>query len=214
MPIERIIEHDNHNKVAVWRISETVEELMQRIRLSEKDLEKVNSFRLEKRKKEWLACRILLQHLIDAYPAVAYTPSGKPYMADESCHISFSHADGYAAVAVSDQNTALDIEICSPRVEKVAQRFMHNAEWAFVNADDRLSYLTLIWSAKEALFKYFDQSMVVFKEHFRIAPFSIKEEGQTMATCFFYDEPVLLPLNFIHLPEFVLVYHLAASRNG
>jgi len=209
MPIEQIINPSAQHKVAVWRVTESLDELLQLITLSTQDGETVNSFRLEKRKKEWLACRILLQHLIGKYPQIEYKKSGKPFLANHTYHISLSHTDGFVAASVSTQPTALDIEICSPRVEKVAQRYMHDKEWAFVDDNQHLSYLTLIWSAKETLFKHFDESMVVFKDHFRIAPFQLNSEGSFQASCFFYDETINLQLDYLHLPEFVLVYHLS-----
>jgi len=208
MPIERIIDSSDQHKVAVWQVTESLDELLQLISLSPQDTKKVNSFRLEKRKREWLACRILLQHLIGKYPQIEYNKSGKPFLADQSYHISLSHTDGYVAASISAQPTALDIELCSPRINKVAQRFIHDREWAFVEDEQSLSYLTLIWSAKETLFKYFDESMVVFKDHFRIAPFQLNTEGHFQASCFYYKETVNLRLDYLHLPQFVLVYHL------
>ncbi|MBI9061422.1 MAG: 4'-phosphopantetheinyl transferase superfamily protein [Marinilabiliaceae bacterium] len=208
MPIERIIDSSDQHKVAVWRVTESLDELLQLISLSSQDNKKINSFRLEKRKREWLACRILLHHLIGKYPQIEYNKSGKPFLADQSYHISLSHTDGYVAASVSVQPTALDIELCSPRINKVAQRYMHDREWAFVEDEQSLSYLTLIWSAKETLFKYFDESMVVFKDHFRIAPFQLNSEGHFQASCFYYNETVNLRLDYLHLPQFVLVYHL------
>jgi len=211
MPIERIITSSHQHKVGVWRVSESLDELLDLICLSPQDRIKVNSFRLEKRKREWLACRILLQHLIGNYPQIEYKQSGKPFLVDHSYHISLSHTDGFVAATISTQPTALDIEICSPRIDKVAQRFMHEKEWAFVEGEQSLSYLTLIWSAKETLFKFFDESMVIFKDHFRIAPFQLNNEGHFNAACFFYDEVVNLRFEYLHLPEFVLVYHLSSE---
>ncbi len=208
MPIERVINPSDQHQAGVWRVTESLDELKQLISLSPQDREKVNSFRLEKRKREWLACRILLQHLIGKYPQIEYKKSGKPYLADHSYYISLSHTDGFVAATVSTEPTALDIEITSQRIEKVAQRYMHDREWAFVETEQTLSYLTLIWSAKETLFKLYDESMVVFKDHFRIEPFQLCTEGQFQASCFFYNEPVNLQLDYLHLPEFVLVYHL------
>ena len=81
-------------------------------------------------------------------------------------HISISHATNYVSVALSHQPTALDIEIASLRVEKIANRFVHTNEWTYLSTSQRLKHFTLIWSAKETLYKHFDIQGILFKEQF------------------------------------------------
>ncbi|MBS2097089.1 4'-phosphopantetheinyl transferase family protein [Carboxylicivirga linearis] len=208
MPLERIIEKSEKEKVAIWHLTESLDDLLQLINLSKKDQETLKEFRLDKRKQEWICSRILIQHLLGEYPQIEYTDNGKPFLSNQSNHISISHASGYVAVSISDFPTALDIEICSPRVEKAASRFVHTDEWLFITDEERVNFLTLIWSAKETLYKYFDEWGVVFKEHFRIKSFEISSKGQFKSHCKYKQHNKDLVLDYEITPNYALVYHL------
>ena len=87
MPLYRKIQ-ENGLLVGVWKTEETVEQLLAllgNISMYEKDLEHFTS---DMRKYEWLAVRVLLKTLCGEEKKVVYLPSGKPYLADGSAHIS------------------------------------------------------------------------------------------------------------------------------
>ncbi|MCU4173644.1 4'-phosphopantetheinyl transferase superfamily protein [Carboxylicivirga sp. N1Y90] len=209
MPLERIIEHDQHNKVAVWHLTESLEQLHSLIHLSAEDRKTFEKFRIEKRKKEWLCSRILLQEILEHYPAIDYTSNGKPFLSNSDKHISISHTFGYVAVTVSDDTTALDIELCTDRIDKLADKFVHEKEELFFTEKDRRTFLTLIWSAKESLYKYFDEYGVIFKNDFRILPFELKTKSSFDTHTWFKQIDKQLKLNYEVNNNYILVYHLS-----
>ncbi|WP_430815809.1 4'-phosphopantetheinyl transferase superfamily protein [Carboxylicivirga sp. RSCT41] len=196
---------DSH-KVAIWKIDESSDELLSVLDISESDKLRLGTFKLERRKKEWLAARLLLQKMLGKYPEILYGGNGKPQLACESSYISISHTASYAAISVSDKPTALDIEICSERVEKVADRFVHNSEWEYIDKDEQSQYCTVLWCAKEAMYKHFDVFGVEFKEQFIVMPFDLKNEGRLQSE--FINEGIIqkLALNFLINEDFTLVY--------
>ncbi len=208
MPLERVIENEHGNKVAIWHLTESVIELMSLIQLSDQDLNTVNKFKLDKRKQEWICSRLLFLQLTNVYPKIEYTPNGKPFLNEQGWHISISHTKNYVAVTLSDQPTALDIEIVSGRVKTAANRFIHDNEWSYIDSDYNLDYLTLIWCAKETLYKYFDEFGVVFKEHFLIKPFHLENKGQLHTHCGYKHYDKNLTLKYEVTPNYTLVYHL------
>ncbi len=151
------------DRVAIWHLTENLDELLDLIELSSEDKQTISQFKLDKRKQEWICSRLLLKQLLNEYPQIGYSTNGKPYLKNSDLHISISHTNGYVAVCAAHSPTALDIEIGSPRVEKAASRFVHDDEWKFIQDDEKISFLTLIWSAKETLYKYFDEWGVVFR---------------------------------------------------
>jgi len=195
-------------QVVVWHITESVEELLLRIDLSDEDAKRLSTFRLDKRKKEWLASRILLQCIIGCYPNIEYDKNGKPNLKGSKLCISISHTNGFAAVCVSNKPTAVDIEICSQRVEKVADRFVHPSEEAYVDDGVRTVYYTVLWSAKEALYKYYNVFGVIFKEQFIVHPFAIEKQNEL--SCEFHQEDVIqeLKLHYEVNDKYTLVYNL------
>ena len=82
----------------IWKIEESSEVLLSLLRNREEYLPQLELIRTEQRRREWLACRVLLQELTGGPVCVAYRPNGAPYLSGSSLHISISHTKGYAAV--------------------------------------------------------------------------------------------------------------------
>ncbi len=206
MPLYKQFDISPQHKVAVWRMDESLEFFLSELELTDSDKLKLSTFKLDKRKKEWLASRLLLYKLLGFYPEISYDDNGKPMLCNGDADISISHTDGFVAVSVSDKPTALDIELCSARVEKIATRFVHADEEAYIEANNRTQYLTLLWSAKEALYKYYNVYGVIFKEQFFVYPFSLQKLGAL--SCEFKNEGYVnkLSLNFVIDDSYTLVY--------
>ena len=62
--------------------------------------EGMRRFTAAHRRLEWLAVRVLLYTLSGEEKEIAYHPSGKPYLADDSASLSISHTKGYVAVVL------------------------------------------------------------------------------------------------------------------
>jgi len=137
----------------------------------------------EKRKCEWLSVRTLLKTLSGEEKEIAYQPSGKPYLPDHSYHISISHTNykgianndkllGYVAMILNaEKEVAIDIEMISPRVLKIKNRFLSEKEIESISADNEIVHLLLHWSAKESVFKILDAENVDYQTQIHISPF-------------------------------------------
>jgi phosphopantetheinyl transferase len=126
----------------------------------------------ENRKREWLTIRVLLKELLGEEKEILYNSLGKPYLLDNSFHISVSHTKGYAALIVSKENeVAIDIERISSKVENIRKRFVNDEEEKAFSQPDEQIRLLLYWSAKESLFKRLGVENVDFKAHLHIHPF-------------------------------------------
>ena len=131
-----------------------------------------------------LAGRFLLQFLFPDFPyaLIQIADTRKPFLPNEQYHFSISHCGDYAAAIVSsDKRVGIDIEMITPRIENIANKFLAPAENQFFNEDYlsllaqrnmgtqlRLEFLTLIWSAKEAIFKWYGDGEVDFKKHMQL----------------------------------------------
>jgi phosphopantetheinyl transferase len=161
----------------------------------------------EHRKCEWLSVRILLKDMLGEEKEILYYPSGKPYLADHSHHISISHTKGYVAVIVNKgKEVAIDIEKISLRVEKVSVRFINPEEEKQLSKQNRLIHLLLHWSAKESVYKMMDEAGIDFKTQMHIRPFEPRinewgsfaayetctSAGQSFTVRYFVDEEYVL----------------------
>jgi len=157
---------DNDTTYAVWHITESADELRPAICLREDEEKLYGEFVAESRKKQWLAYRILVRDLLKPldYP-VEYDPVGRPYLAGSDFHISVTHSGDLAAVIISRRKVGIDLEQVRSRIEKVRHRFINDTELGMIKEDTALEQMTLVWCAKEALYKYFGKRALDFRDH-------------------------------------------------
>lgn len=89
----------------------------------------------------------------EALSTIAYNEVGAPYIVDSKLHISVSHCATAAAVLIAEEPCGVDIERCDRNFERVAARYVTEAEIGVLSDLPRDKSLALIWSAKEALYK-------------------------------------------------------------
>ena len=163
--------------LGIWKMEESLDEV--RHALDDEPLwqHAQRAFASPHRRLEWLSVRLLLFRLLGERKEIAYLPSGKPYLADGSAYISISHTKGYVALLVGDSPVSIDIEHYSPRVHRVASRFLRADEQVTPYQGDLTWGLLLHWSAKEVLFKSLEQDEVDLQRHLRIERFDTQEVG-------------------------------------
>lgn len=123
-----------------------------------------------------LAGRYLLPFLYDDFPLkeIMIADTRKPFLHDEKYHFSISHCANYAAaIASSTSRVGVDIELVSPAIEKVAGKFLNEHEKEVLSAWQPMPKLyvqliTVLWSAKEALYKWYGEGQVDFRQHLRM----------------------------------------------
>lgn len=131
-------------------------------------------FKFESRYRHWLASRVLLQEVLGDRLERKETqllkhPNGKPYIPGINCNISLSHSGEYAAAMVSQSgNVGVDIEEITPRIQKIARKFINDYEWDYLVGENDLHTMYLLWAAKEAVFKWYGLGSVDFKQHIKV----------------------------------------------
>lgn len=191
----------------IWKIEESSDELLSLLRDREEYLPQLEAIHAEQRRREWLACRVLLQELTDVPACIAYRPNGAPYLPGSPLHISISHTKGYAAVLLQEHPAAgIDIEYRSGRVLKIRNRFMNPDEEAALDKEHEAEHLLLHWCAKETLFKMIGQEEVDFRKHLHVCPFSYAEEGSFEVKETRTGEGMGFRLNYLVTSEFVLTW--------
>jgi len=163
--------YDNHSRLAVVPLTEDSESLLARLSFKERYLPVIEKM-TENRKREWLSIRVLLKELLGEEKEILYNSSGKPYLSDNSFHISISHTKGYAALILNKESeVAIDIEKITAKVENVRKRFVNEEEESALSQSNERIHLLLYWSAKETMFKWLGVDNTDFKLHLHIQPF-------------------------------------------
>jgi phosphopantetheinyl transferase len=225
MPIFFQQDIDNDTRLAIWNIEEDEDFFLQ----------KAVPQRLvthPHKRLQHLAGRYLLRYLFEDFPIelIRIADTRKPFLEDEAYHFSISHCGNFAAAIVSKtKRVGVDIEEVRQTVGKVQHKFVSEKElnesnWelgigqtpgvpsplfnAQLPAPD-LQLLTLMWSCKEAVYKWYGWGEVDFKEH--IVFQKIKQMTDTLydsIICFQKEEPVLLQLHSRSFDGLVLSFVL------
>ncbi len=160
----------------------------------------------EKRRQERLAARLLLRRLGRA-DEVIYAPSGKPEFADGSVYLSISHTRDWVAAAVADCPVGLDVERWGKRALRVAGRFLSAEERRLLSPDSAEEIATLLWSAKESLFKVSGREGVDFARQLQIGSFQYVrslEVNHLSATVWHEGKEQPYSVYYLSYPDFVL----------
>lgn len=142
MTLIRINQLSSHVRLALWQMTERVEDMVCPPMLDLSDI------RSEHRRKEKLVAYEMLHALTGRRDLlIQHEASGRPFI--EGYKVSISHTRGWAAMMLSDdEEVGVDIEYQSDRVNKIVERFMRPDEDGS-SLDRRL----INWCAKEAVYK-------------------------------------------------------------
>ncbi len=206
MSLFKIIYKKNNPAVGIWSIDESVDELLGMVNLTQDELDKINNFKLKKRKLEFLSVRVLLKNMLQKSYKIEYLETGKPILQHPELNISISHTSGYVAVALSpNSNVGIDIEYPSDRVERVISRFISDKEKVFIKRK-QLDYYTLIWCLKETMYKIKDDKNIIFNKNLVCKPFELNNKGEINALFVDEDNTVEMTFNYETHDDFYLVY--------
>jgi len=193
--------------IACWKVEESVEELLLMLGNDEEITQQISQFGSEKRKLEFLATRVLLNVVLDDEKKIAYFPSGAPYLTDKSFNISIAHTGIYVTIILHPtKKVGIDIEKISDKVVRVKHKFLSENEINFVENSLEKTHLTLLWCAKEALYKIIDTEIIDFVADLRVTPFQPYLEGEIQATETCTPQQKEYILHYIVEPEICCVW--------
>jgi 4'-phosphopantetheinyl transferase len=166
------------SELAVWKIAETPEELLELLR-KQGIYADVPFFRNPGRLAEWLSARILLS-LLHIKQKIVYNELGKPFLDGEHVHVSISHSGAYVAVIISySKQVGIDIEHTGERIHRVSHKFVNDTEASWLSEIHKTPQLYIIWGAKECAFKIYGLGSVDFRDNLEVEPFEFTESGVT-----------------------------------
>jgi phosphopantetheinyl transferase len=197
---------DRHTKIGIWKIEETENFFLETVPLQ-------SEITHPHKRMQHLAGRYMLRYLFPDFPYELIRIAGtlKPFLENEAYHFSISHCDDYAAAIVSrDKRVGIDIETVSERVRRVKDKFINTIESGIIEhfenpASDLMKY-TLMWSCKEAMFKWYGDGQVDFKKHLQLQAIYSDEIRKCIFTDFLFtkEKARLLKLQTVFLEKFAL----------
>jgi len=200
-------------RLGIWKIEETEDFFLSNVPLQ-------SEVRHPHKRLQHLAGRFLLQFLFPGFPyeLIRIADTRKPYLPDEEYHFSISHCGDYAAAIVSsDQRVGIDIEIPSPKVERIKHKFLNKAEVSKFeirntkSEDPNSNVLTLLWSAKEAVFKWYGAGNVDFRHHIQLQKTNLVDET---IQCFFAKTNERLVIHHHQFDHLVLAWLMSNGHDA
>ena len=207
MPLFKIINITPTTQILIWKVTESFDELVEKVVLKEKTQLRLNGMKSEMQQRAFLSVRMLIQEIgINDYD-LHYDEFGKPYLNDHQ-HISITHSHNFAAIIISEETVGIDMEMQREKIIRIADKFVNEKELKRLqsfNAEDYIKKLTVKWGAKEAIFKIRNEKGISFKDHIQVKPFEIGEK-ETTAILEFENLKQAFFIYFEEIENFTLVY--------
>lgn len=130
------------------------------------------------RRAQWATWRTILRRELGADVEVDYTSGGAPVLSHavgRLSHLSVSHSTEMVAVMFASEPCGVDIESLGRNFSKVATRYIASGErtqWAEAMGSH---FEAIMWSAKEALYKYGGREGVDFTHDMIVVEHSAEE---------------------------------------
>lgn len=193
--------------IGIWDLTETSSQLEIMYQLSLNETHQFSLITAERRRKEYLAARLLLQELLKVKTEILYGKNGDPLLKDNSLHVSISHSKEYVVVFLSERRVGIDIESIDRNIEKVSERFLSRQEYVFTQHTDNPDISRIIcWCGKEAIFKCIPESNVRFNRDIVIEPFTPQQVGVLKAWFIRYRIEKKFLLHYRYIGNNVMVY--------
>ena len=209
MPIIKKLYIGDHGVLGVWKINETVDELLSKIRFSNGDKEVFDRFKNKSRQAHWLSYRLAIRSLLGDPKDLEfyYDEFGKLHFKNEEYNLSVTHSGDFSAVIISHKHcVGIDIEKISDRINNITLKFLSVEELKKID-ENNPKQLTCMWSAKETLYKLHGKNGLTFDKNIIIEPCDVESDSGNMRGRIEkgdYKKEFLLKYFFID--NYVLVY--------
>lgn len=212
MPLYKTITVSPTTKVFIWKIEESFEELSAGIDLTDNCANRVANMKSDLHRRGFMSVRHLLA--LEGYTDhdLFYDENGKPHLTDGK-HISITHSFIFSAIIVSDIEVGIDIEKQRNKILRIAYKFTPIEEYRTIaNHDALMRKLTIVWAAKESLYKSFAVKSVSFLQHIYVEEFML-DNNHTTATVTVDDKREEYKVDFLEFDGFTCAYALISENN-
>lgn len=171
---------EGSSRLLVARTNLPSPELIGLLKNAESYRDELDNIGTEKRKREFLVPRILLNQILNSNSQISYSEEGSPVVSNSEISISISHSHDLFAIAVDKcRKVGIDIETVHSRYSRVAARFLSNEDitnWQLAEFPERLAWA---WNAKESVYKIFGKNLADFRNWILLMPWNTENEYQS-----------------------------------
>ena len=206
MPIHKTLTVNDNAKVLIWKIEESFDDLSKGIELTQNSANRLNNMKSDLHRRGFLSVRHLLNEVGYTDNDLVYDEFGKPHLKDGN-YISITHSFTFSGIIVSKEKpVGIDIEKQRDKIVKIAHKFTPIEEYkSIANHDALVSKLTIVWGAKESLYKIYGKKKLLFLENIYIEDFSF-DTNQTTGKILYEGKTSKYNVYFLETEGFTCVY--------
>ncbi|WP_291962291.1 4'-phosphopantetheinyl transferase family protein [Maribacter sp.] len=210
MPLYKTITVNEKTSLAIWKVEETENKLWEGVELTPYCQNRFNGMKSELHRKAFLSIRHLLAKYGYTDADLIYDENGKPHLKDGK-FISITHSHNFTGIIISSvEHVGIDIEMQRDKILRIAHKFTPFEEYrTLANTAAVVRKLTIVWGAKESLYKIYGHRGVSFLHHINVQDFKF-DANNTTAQIIFQGNLSNYKIRFMEFEQFTCVY---ATRN-
>ncbi|MEZ4809561.1 MAG: 4'-phosphopantetheinyl transferase superfamily protein [Allomuricauda sp.] len=208
MPIYKTITVSPTTSVYLWKVTEPEDVLSEGIVLTPHCQNRMDGMKSEAHRRAFLSIRHLMAKAGYQDSDLYYDDFGKPHLKDGN-HISITHSHNFTGIIVSSTDeVGIDIEMQREKILRIAHKFTPIEEYrTLANTDAIIRKLTIVWGAKESLYKIYAQQGLSFLRHIDVMDFSF-DDARTVAEILYKGKKSHYEIEFLEFEGFTCVYAL------
>jgi phosphopantetheinyl transferase len=203
---------DENIQIGVWEITEPVDFFLSNLNLNKKEQALFNNMKHDLRKNHWLSYRLLIKEILEnahINSEIHYDENGKPFFTSLKNHLSITHSGIFSACILSEhKKVGIDVEKISSKILKIEHKFLSEKEINTTEGIHKNEILTILWGAKEALYKSYGKGELSFIDNLKIEPFEYSPKGETKGSVIIDGEVYYHQIFFEKLNDYMLVYSI------
>ncbi|ALM21130.1 4-phosphopantetheinyl transferase [Nonlabens sp. MIC269] len=208
MPLYKTLNNRHNTVVHIWKITETEAQLRSGITLSENSKQRLLTMSSELHRRGFLSIRHLLHVAGYTDLELFYDDKGKPHLNDGK-FISITHSYEFTAIIVSDTPVGIDIEKKREKIKRIAKKFIKYENTCVYNSSQQVKLLTIIWGAKESMYKLYGSKGLGFKAHCQVEPIDFSHP-KSRCSIHFNGDSSYYDLFYLGFENFMMVYVIPA----
>lgn len=210
MPLYKTITLDNNTSLAIWKVEESENQLWEDVELTPHCQTRFDSMKSELHRRAFLSIR----HLLATYGYtdfdLMYDLNGKPHLKNGK-YISITHSHNFTGIIISTtEEVGIDIEMQRDKILRIAHKFTPFEEYrTLANTAAIIRKLTIVWGAKESLYKIYGERGLSFLHHINVHDFSF-DDNKTSAQIVYQGILSNYRIDFLEFEDFTCVF---ATKN-
>ena len=206
MPLYKTIPIGPTTSVYVWKVTEPEDELSKGIELTPHCQKRIEGMRSELHRRAFWSIRHLMAEAGYVDHDMFYDDFGKPHLHDGN-HISITHSRNFTGIIVSKTDeVGIDIEMQREKILRIAHKFTPLEEYrTLANTEAIIRKLTIVWGAKESLYKIYAEQGLSFLRHIDVMDFSF-DDKRTVAKIAYKGKKSHYGIEFLEFEGFTCVF--------